>query len=162
MSERIADGRRPVALTMTQRRLLNEFQRDFPLVPAPYEAIGDRLGLREDEVIDRLSALRDAGYISRIGAVVAAGRAGAGTLAAMAVPADRLAEVAGLVSSYPEVNHNYEREHRFNLWFVVVAATEAEVARVLAEIEKRTGIGVLDLPLLDAYHIDLGFSLVWE
>jgi xanthine dehydrogenase molybdopterin-binding subunit B len=66
-----------------------------------------------------------------------------------------------MVSEFTEVNHNYEREHRFNLWFVVVADDEDRLEAVLAEIEARCGYPVLDLPLLNEYFIDLGFDLKW-
>jgi hypothetical protein len=79
----------------------------------------------------------------------------------MAVPDDELDEVAALVSGYPEVNHNYEREHRLNLWFVVAAVTPDRVAAILTGIEHRTGLEVLDLPLEEAYRLDLGFALSW-
>ena len=80
----------------------------------------------------------------------------------MAVPAERLETVAELVSSYPEVNHNYEREHSLNLWFVVAAADKVPVGSVLKSIEKETGLEVLDLPLVEAYRLDLGFPLSWD
>jgi DNA-binding Lrp family transcriptional regulator len=88
--------------------------------------------------------------------------AGWSTLAAMVVPASRLAEVAGLVSNFPEVNHNYEREHHFNLWFVVTGEDRAHVASVLEEIEVLTGLTVIDLPLLESFRLDLGFPLQWS
>jgi DNA-binding Lrp family transcriptional regulator len=141
------------------RRLLDEFQRDFPLEPSPYAAIAARLGIDEAEVIERLAALLEEGAISRIGAVVAPHRAGWSTLAAMAVPPAHLAEVAALVTSFPEVNHNYEREHELNLWFVVAAPSRTAVAAVLSEIVYRTSLEVLDLPLIEAYRLDLGFAL---
>lgn len=80
----------------------------------------------------------------------------------MTVPAARLDQVAARVSARPEVNHNYEREHPINLWFVAAAADTAAVARVLRELEAETGLAVLDLPLVTAYHIDLGFDLERE
>jgi hypothetical protein len=80
----------------------------------------------------------------------------------MAVPDGRLVEVAALVSGYDEVNHNYEREHRLNLWFVVTAANRVRIEQVLAEIGARTGLTVLDLPLLEAFRLDLGFRLQWS
>jgi DNA-binding Lrp family transcriptional regulator len=109
-----------------------------------------------------LGRLQAEGAISRVGAVVAPHRAGWSTLAAMSVPVSRLEEVAALVSSFAEVNHNYEREHRLNLWFVVAAASRAEVEGVLAEIEYRTCLRVLDLPLEEAFRLDLGFALQWS
>lgn len=140
-------------------RLLNGWQRDFPLVPRPYQAIAGALGISEADVMARLARLQTEGSLSRVGAVVRPNSIGASTLAAMAVPPDRLDEVAERVSARPEVNHNYEREHRLNLWFVVTAATPAHVQAVLRAIEAETGLPVLDLPLEREYHIDLGFDL---
>lgn len=147
--------------TETERRLLNEWQRDLPLVPRPYAAIGQALGLEEAEVIEILAELREQGAVSRVGAVVRPNVAGASTLAAMAVPDERLDEVAHLVSSHEEVNHNYEREHALNLWFVVTAESRDRVAAMLAAIEDETGLPVIDLPLAAEYRIDLGFDLKW-
>lgn len=151
----------PLAADPINRRLLDEHQRGFPLAGRPFARIGAGLGLSEDEVLARFAALQAAGLIGRIGAVVAPHRAGWSTLAAMAVPAATLAAVAALVGSYPGVNHNYEREHALNLWFVATGRDRAEVQAVLAQIARRTGLEVLDLPLEEAFHIDLGFPLRW-
>lgn len=140
-------------------RLLNDFQRDFPLCPAPFAEIGARLGVGVQELLDRLDRLRREGKISRVGAVFAPKRIGASTLAAMAVPAENLADVAETINRFPEVNHNYEREHRYNLWFVVTAGSEARLQAVLSAIETAVGYPLLSLPLLEEFHIDLGFCL---
>ena len=115
--------------------------------------------MRETDAIDTFARLQDGGVISRIGAVVKPNTVGASTLAAMAVAPERLDEVAEVVSREPLVNHNYERTHRINLWFVVAGPDRAAVAQTIARIERQTGIEVLELPLLRAFHIDLGFSL---
>jgi hypothetical protein len=94
-----------------------------------------------------------------VGAVVTPHRAGWSTLAAMQVPTEMLEAVAEFVSDFAEVNHNYQREHRLNLWFVVAAAASWRVAQVLDEIEYRTGLPVIDLPLEQAFRLDLGFRL---
>ncbi len=143
------------------RALLDRFQSGFPLEPRPFATIAKALGCDEQTVIDRLTVLREAGAISRVGAVVTPNKVGRGTLAAMAVPVERLEEVAAIVSAQPLVNHNYEREHRLNLWFVVNAPDRPSVEAVLRDLEARTGLPVVDLPLLQAYHIDLGFPLTW-
>jgi len=145
-----------------ERNLLDDFQRDFPLVPRPYKAIAERLGCDEETVLDLLCQMITAGLITRVGPVFAPHRAGTSTLAAMAVPGNRLDDVAELVSEYDEVNHNYEREHEINLWFVVCAPTAERVAEVLRDIGVRTGLEVIDLPLKEAFHIDLGFPLQWS
>jgi len=144
------------------RRLLDDFQRGFPLTARPFAVLAERLGVDEDTVIERLRRMQATGAVSRVGAVVAPHAAGWSTLAALAAPDDQLEAVAGLVSGYPEVNHNYEREHRFNLWFVVTAEDEHAGRSVLADIACRTGLRPLDLPLLEPFHIDLGFPLQWR
>ena len=145
-----------------ERRLLDDFQRDLPLVPRPFAEIADALGTDEATVLETLSALQSEGVISRVGAVLAPHRAGWSTLAAMAVPEERLEEVAELVSARPEVNHNYEREHALNLWFVVAAPSRERVQAVLRDIAAGTGIEVLDLPLEEAFRLDTGFALRWD
>lgn len=145
-----------------EKDLLDGFQRDFPLVSRPYAVLAERLGCDEETVLALLRQMIEAGLIVRVGPVFAPHRAGASTLAAMAVPADRLDTVASLVSEYEEVNHNYERGHRLNLWFVVCAPAPDRVAEVLRDIADRTGLDVIDLPLEEAFHIDLGFPLQWS
>ncbi len=142
-----------------KHHVLNDYQRDFPLESRPFARIADELGVREEDVLALLADLQAGGVVSRIGAVVRPNTVGASTLAAMAVPAERLEAVAALVSARPEVNHNYEREHTLNLWFVVAAADQAAVRATLDSIAAETGLPVIDLPLQTAYHIDLGFDL---
>jgi len=153
--------RTDIPLDRLDRELLDAFQHGFPLAPRPFEAVAAALGTDEATVIARLKRLQADGCISRVGAVVSPHRTGWSTLAAMAVPEDRMEAVAAMVSAYPEVNHNYEREHRFNLWFVVTGADREAVETVLEEIEARAGLDMLDLPMEEAYRLDLGFPLQW-
>ena len=150
------------ALDDLDRRLLNDFQQDFPLSPTPYADIARDLGVTEAEVLARLEALKSAGAVSRVGAVVRPNTIGVSTLAAMAVPPEQLESVAVLVNGYTEVNHNYEREHRLNLWFVATAPDAARLQSTLDEIAARTGYEVLSFPLVEDYHIDLGFDMRWN
>jgi DNA-binding Lrp family transcriptional regulator len=144
-----------------EQRLLNEFQQGMPLTPTPFADIAKQLGIYETTVLETLRRLQTEGVVSRVGAVFRPNRIGASTLAAMAVPGEELEDVAAIVNEFVEVNHNYEREHRYNLWFVVVAADEDRLQDVLAEIELRCGYPLLDLPLLNEHFIDLGFDLKW-
>ena len=148
-------------LDALDRRLLDDFQSGIPLAPRPFALMAEQLGVAEAEVIARLQRLTEAGAVSRVGPVFRPRQVGASTLAAMAVPPERLAEVATLVNGFPEVNHNYEREHDFNLWFVLTAPDQTRLEQVLDEIGRRAGLPVMDLPMLAEYHIDLGFPLQW-
>ncbi len=152
----------PVQLNVLQKQLLNDFQKKFPLSPTPFAEIATRLQVTEEAVLEALAELSQAEMISRVGAVMRPHRLGVSTLAAMAVPEELIATVADVVSSLPEVNHNYEREHKFNLWFVITATTEAHLQVVIREIENHTGLGVMSLPMLENYHVDLSFDLKWQ
>ena len=116
-----------------EQRLLNEFQHAIPLTPTPWADIARELGVYETTVLKTLQGLQTEGVVSRVGAVFHPNRIGASTLAAIAVPPERLEAVAELVNEFPEVNHNYEREHEFNLWFVAVADDEFQVVPVPGE-----------------------------
>jgi DNA-binding Lrp family transcriptional regulator len=140
-------------------RLVNAWQRGFPLVPRPFAEIARGSGLDECETIARFAQLKSRGLIDRIGPVFRPHAVGASTLAAMAVPPERLDAVARQVSAHAGVNHNYERENPVNLWFVATAPTDSALQWTLSCIEHETGLAVLRLPLLEEFHIDLGFDL---
>lgn len=149
-------------LTHLQTRLIEHFQRDFPTTARPFETIADQLGCDEDAVIAAVSYLKNKGYLDRIGATYATGRAGASSLAAMEVPDDQLEKIATQVSHFTEINHNYEREDKLNLWFVVTAADLASLDKTITAIEAKTGFPVYRMPMIEHYRLDLGFALKWN
>ncbi|MEW5865061.1 MAG: AsnC family transcriptional regulator [Pseudomonadota bacterium] len=138
------------------RRIVNALQGGFPVSPRPFEEAARQLGTDEATLIARLRRLLEQGVLTRFGPLFNAERlGGAFTLCAMAVPRQDFERVAAIVNSFPEVAHNYEREHRYNLWFVVAATDTARLRQAVAAIETRTGYSVLDLPKLDEYFLDL-------
>lgn len=139
--------------------LLDGWQRDFPLVSHPFAAIGQILELNETEVIARLDRLTANGVITRVGATVRPNTIAASTLAAIAVPPERIDEIAAIIGAEQGVNHSYLREHHWNMWFVATAPDTENLQSTLARIETRSGLRVLDLRLLRAFNIDLGFNL---
>ncbi len=143
-------------------RLLDEFQRDFPITARPFQVLANALGLDEAEVLDRLARMRKTGRITRVGATIAPGAVSASTLAAVAAPDARLEEVAALINAEPGVNHNYQREDDWNLWFVATGPDRAHVNDTLARISHRSGLRVLDLRLVRPFNVDLGFRMSGE
>ena len=146
-------------LTHLHKQLLNDYQHDFPLSARPYKDIADELGVTENEVLTAFSELNTKQLISRIGPVIPPNHIGVSALVAMSVPEQQLQAIANKISAYPEVNHNYEREHLFNLWFVVIASDAEHLFEVINEIEQETSLKALRLPMLDDFFIDLGFKL---
>ena len=146
-------------LAPLHKHLLNDFQHDFPLTKRPFQTIAESLGVSEEEVLSAYSTLTEQHFISRIGPVIPPNHIGVSTLVAMAVPELELQAVADKISAHPEVNHNYEREHRFNLWFVLIAADDQHLQAVINAIEQETTYKTMQLPMLDDFFIDLGFKL---
>jgi DNA-binding Lrp family transcriptional regulator len=140
-------------------RLLNDWQQQFPLCPQPFDEVAASLGCAPFTVLERLQALLAHGSVSRIGGIWNPGAGGAALLCAMAVPPQRLEAVAALVSAHPGVNHNYEREHAYNLWFVLTGADAEAVELGVQRLEQRSSLTILRLPMQRAYRINLGFDL---
>ncbi|GGL27279.1 heme biosynthesis protein [Halarchaeum grantii] len=148
------------ALDDVDARLVDGYQSGFPLVERPFRAVADDFGTTERDAHDRVARLRDVGVFRRFGAVLNPPVIGSSTLAALRVPDARFEEVADVVNSYRQVNHNYRRDNPWNMWFVVTAGSREVRDRILADIEARTGLDVLNLPMRTDYYIDLEFPVV--
>ena len=147
-------------LDETDAALIDDYQSDFPVAEEPFQVLADHLGTTEADVLARVERLRDAGVFRRFGAVLNPPVIGSSTLAAVSAPADRFDEIAETINDYRQVNHNYRRDHEWNMWFVVTAASRDRRDEILAEIETDTGCTVLNLPMLTDYYIDLEFPVV--
>jgi siroheme decarboxylase len=143
-------------LDAVDRAVVNRLQDGLPLTPEPFAAVAAELGLHEADLLARLDRLTALGVLSRVGPMYNAARFGGGlSLCAMEVPADRFEAVTAIVNAFPEVAHNYARDHRLNMWFVLATESEADITRVIAGIERLTDIKVLNLPKLEEYFIGL-------
>ena len=144
------------ALAPAEAQLINHLHGGFPLTPRPFADVARALGRSEDKVIERLRGLLARGVLTRFGPLFQIERAGGSfVLAAMAVPEERFDAVAAEVNAWPEVAHNYRREHRLNMWFVVAAESPQAAARVLHDIGQRTGLEVLAFPKEREYGVEL-------
>ncbi|WP_280546941.1 MULTISPECIES: AsnC family transcriptional regulator [unclassified Halomonas] len=143
-------------LDATDRHLINRLQDGLPLVARPYAAVAEALGIAEDDLLGRLSRLRDGGVLSRFGPMYHAERLGGGlTLAALAVPEPDFDRVSEVVNAFPEVAHNYRREHELNMWFVLATETPERIAETIAGIEAATGLPVFNMPKEEEFHVRL-------
>jgi DNA-binding Lrp family transcriptional regulator len=143
------------------RRLLNLIQKDFPLAVRPFAAIGEQLGVSEEDALARARRLKEDGIIRQISAIFDSRRLGySSTLVAMDIPEERVNESANRISEHPTVSHNYKRDHSFNLWFTLTLPPgtdlEAEVAQ-LSDVAgaRRTRI----LPALRVFKIGVELDL---
>ncbi|HCU54785.1 MAG TPA: AsnC family protein [Gammaproteobacteria bacterium] len=146
-------------MDVLDRQIINELQGGFPLCEHPFAEVAERLGTSEDELIRRIDALLTDGTLSRFGPMYHAERlGGALTLAAMQVPEADFERVAVLVNAYPEVAHNYAREHALNMWFVLATESPGRIDAVIAAIEHDTGLKVYNMPKLEEFFVGLRFE----
>jgi len=148
-------------LDSIDKQILELIQTNFPVVSRPYQAIGDQVGLAEVEVINRIKNLRQAGIIRRLGGLFDSRKLGyVGTLCAMQVAPQDIEQVAGVIAQYPGITHNYLRDHKYNMWFTLLAESEQKIAAILEEITNKTGITqILNLPSQKVFKVRVKFDL---
>ncbi len=135
--------------------IVNRLLRGFPLVERPFAVVAAELGLAEEDLIARVHKLLAEGVLTRFGPMYQVERmGGAFSLAAMRVPPGDFDRVVAIVNALPEVAHNYEREHAYNMWFVLATEKPEGIARAIARIERETGLPVLNLPKLREYFVE--------
>jgi siroheme decarboxylase len=142
------------------RAIVNRLQHGFPICERPYAEAARELGLEESELLRRLDRLLRTGVLTHLGPMFQIERAGgAVVLAAMQVPQTDLDRVVTTLNALPEVAHNYLREHRFNLWFVLATPSLEHMDRIIRDIEAATGYPVHAMPKLKEYFLDLRLPL---
>jgi len=144
----------------TDKRLLDIIQTDFPLTPRPYAVLGERLGISEQETLDRVRALKKHKIIRRMGANFHSAKLGyRSTLCAAKVPPEKLDAFVALVNAQPGVTHNYQRRHAYNVWFTCIGPSWDAVCATLDDIMQRTGIPILNLPATKLFKIRVDFQM---
>jgi len=144
----------------TDRKIINTLQDGIPICDHPFARAAEEMGISEDALRKRLIRLRDNKIITRIGPMFHAERLGGGlTLAAMRIPQEDFDRVTMQVNAFDEVAHNYERDHEFNMWFVLATENTGRISEVLESIERATGYPVYNVPKLEEFYVGLKFDV---
>ena len=144
------------SLDELDRLILAGLQGDFPLCESPYAQAAERLGVSEAALLARLEKMLADRTLTRFGPMWQIERmGGAFVLAAMAVPEDRYEAVTEQVNALPAVAHNYRREHRLNMWFVLATEAPAGIDAARAQIEAATGLPVHAFPKEREYFVEM-------
>lgn len=142
------------------RRIINALQGGFPVVERPFATTAQAIDLSEDDFLARIAHLLEDGVLSRFGPLYNADRmGGAFTLCALHAPPAEFERIAEIVNAFPEVAHNYERDHRLNMWFVIASDSPGAISSVTARIEQATGLPILSFPKLEEYFIELKLAV---
>ncbi len=149
-----------MTLDEIDRAIINRFQGGFPICDHPYQEAASQLGIDERALIQRLEKMLEKRQLSRFGPLFNAERMGGGlSLCAMHIPEDQFERATEQVNAFPEVAHNYARDHQFNMWFVLATETPERLEAVLKEIEVATGYRVYNMPKKEEFFIGLRFDV---
>jgi DNA-binding Lrp family transcriptional regulator len=150
-----------LSLTDVDRELLNAVQWDFPLVPRPFAALGERLGLSELEVRERIGAVKEAGVLRQLSAIFDTRALGYdSSLVAAKIDPERVDEAAARISEHPGVSHNYKRNHAFNLWYTIAVPPGESLDEHLDVLHRESGaIVTRKLPTLRLYKIGVKLDM---
>ncbi|MGF7185584.1 DNA-binding Lrp family transcriptional regulator [Desulfitispora alkaliphila] len=143
------------------KEIINMIQKDFPIHNRPYSIIGAEMGISEEEVINRITDMKEAGLIRRMGGIFDSRKLGYySTLCAAKVPEDKIEEVAEAINSVHGVTHNYLREHSYNMWFTLIVSSKEKSERVLQELRESTAAeSIISLPSEKLFKISVNFDL---
>ena len=143
------------------RKLLNELQTEFPLVPSPYEIIARRLGMPTKEVLAKIRRLKRRHVLRQIGAIFDSAALGySSSLIAMKIPPERLDEAAKVVNRHPGVSHNYARDHEYDLWFTITTPPGSPIQSEVESLRRRVGAeAARALPTVKLFKIGVAFDM---
>ncbi len=143
----------------TDRLIINSLQGNFPISDQPYLEVAQQLGISEDELLSRLQTMLDSRTLTRFGPMYDIQKLGGSfSLCAIRVPAERFEEVTEIVNAFPEVAHNYERDHEFNMWYVLATESPEQIIQTNQAIEARTGLKVYNMPKIKEFFVGLHFQ----
>lgn len=141
------------------KRIINHLQEGFPVCDSPYAKVANELGIDEQTLLHRLQVLLDQGVLTRFGPLYHAELLGGGlTLAAVKAPIEQFDRIADIINAFPEVAHNYARQHELNMWFVLATERPEQIDAAIDKIEKQTGLRVYNMPKIQEYYVGLRFE----
>ena len=150
-------------MDITDRKLLNIVQSNFPVVEEPYRAIADEVGITEEDLLARLAELKRQNVVRQISAIFDTRRLGyKTTLVAFAYGDDDLHPGAIYINRHPGVSHNYAREGSYyNLWFTLAVPPDGDLEATVKWMAEKTGaIEYRIMPTIRFFKIGVNFDMV--
>jgi DNA-binding Lrp family transcriptional regulator len=135
-----------MALDDFDRALIAATQDGLPLVPRPYDAVGERLGVSGLQVRERLAQMLESGLVRRIGAVPNHYRLGftANGMSVWDVDDTQVDIFGERIGQLPGVSHCYRRPRRlpdwpYNLFAMLHGRSRAEVEQQAVQLQELLG-----------------------
>lgn len=142
------------------RQIINQMQGGFPVIDRPFQTVAEQLKTSESEIMTRIRFMLDDGLLTRFGPMFNIDKMGGKfSLCAMQIPEAQFDDIADKVNAFSEVAHNYERDHRLNMWFVIAAESISLLEETIHQIEQSTGLNVYNFPKQKEFYVNLNLSV---
>lgn len=147
-------------MDIIDKKLLNLMQNEIPIDKRPFEILGKKLLITENEVLERVNRLKKKGIIRRIGGIFNSRKLGyTSTLCAAKVSENKIEEISACINKYDEVTHNYIREDEYNMWFTVITPSEESLNNIISEIKRKTALeDIISLPSIKLFKVKVALN----
>lgn len=135
-----------MALSLQDKRIISRLSGDLPEGARPFYTLSQGLNLTEEELLKKIKTWKKKGLLRKFAAVLNHYRLGykANAMVVWKIPEERVMEAAGIISSFAQVSHCYERKTTkdwpYNIFMVVHGERAETCERVIDEVSARTGI----------------------
>lgn len=149
-------------MDFVDKKLLNILQGAFPVDSHPYQTLGLKMEITEQETFQRIENLKSEKIIRRMGGIFDSAKLGyVSTLCAARIPDDKITVLAEQMQNITEITHNYLRNHHYNLWFTIIASSPQRLEQILKEIRDNLGSDdVHSLPAKKIFKIKVCMNLL--
>ena len=144
--------------------LLSLIQKEFPIVKKPFLEIANKLGVSEDKVLAELKKLKQNSVIRQISPIYDTKKMGyESSLVAFVVDEKNIDKAVEILNSHPGISHNYERNHRFNIWFTIAVPPDSSLGleksvELLAKLSDAKEFNILPTIKTFKIHVKLDTS----
>ncbi len=136
----------PIELSGDDIATIRASQGPMPVIPEPYAAAAERLGVSQEEVLHRLESLRERGGLRRVAAILYHRRAGfsANGMGVWKVPEDEVLATGKRMAAFRGVSHCYQRptypDWPYSVFTMAHGRSKEECDAILDSIAEATGI----------------------
>ncbi len=128
------------------KKVISLIQGDLPVDKRPFAILAEKIGISEEEFLERVNNLKNRGVLRRFGATLRHQKAGYGanSMVAWLVPDDRIDEVGTRLAQFREVSHCYQRnpqgDWQYNLFSMVHGNSQEQCYEIAATMSKTVGV----------------------
>ncbi len=132
--------------TEQDKEYIRELQKDLEIVEKPFAESAQKLGIAEEELLQKAKYFEEIGVMRRFAAILRHRDAGfvANGMIVWKVPDERISEVGSKLGAFPQVSHCYQRpvypDWPYNVFSMVHCKSIDDAQTMAKEIQKQIGV----------------------